>query len=271
MSRAAASPTPPSDDAFRALWLAAQSVWPSFGLSLERFALYLSRHAQDGPLPAPERAGDVYLACACAERVPAAIGAFEQVLAAAVGRAVARIDSSRGFVDLVSQDLRTRLLMGDPPKITDYAGRAPFASWLKTAAVRAALNLRRARGDQAHDSLPAGLVAMNAPDIELIRAKYRTEFQDALRSALAALPERERTLLALSVGEGMSIDQLAEKYAVGRSTAARWLVAARDLLQRETRRVLMDRLGLTPSELDSVAAEVRSEVDVSIVRLLARA
>ena len=160
--------------------------------------------------------------------------------------------------------------MGDPPKITDYAGRAPLASWLKTAAVRAALNLRRAKGDQAHESLSAALVAGSGPDVALVRAKYRGELEAALQAALEALPERERTLLTLSVRDGMSIDALAEKFNVGRSSAARWLVAARELLTRETRRMLMERLGLTPSELDSVAVEVRSEVHVSIVRLLAR-
>jgi len=251
MSRSEGEPT--FSAPLEALWEAARSAWPAIALPRERFGAYVARHMEADRLPESERAGDLYLACACAAGIPRALEAFDTLLATAVARGVARIDSSHGFKDLVAQDLRTRLLVGESPKIADYAGRAPLASWLKTAAVRAALNHRRAKGDQS----------------ELIRAKYREAFEDALRVALAELPEKERTLLSLSVGGGLGIDALAEKFGVGRSTAARWLIAARELLTRETRRVLLDRLGVTPSELDSVAGEVRGDIDVSIVRLLA--
>jgi len=261
-------PRPPSDGSFAALWTAARSAWPDFDVAAEDFARYLARHAGDGALRSPERAGDLYLACSCARGLPRALDAFERILQASVARAVARIDRSRSFADLVTQDLRSRLLMGDPPKIVDYAGRAPLASWLKTAAVRSALNLMRAKGDQRHDSLPSGLIAEGEPELALVRAKYRPEFEDALRTALSSLPERDRAVLCSSVRDGRSIDEIAEMHGVGRSTAARWLIAARERLTAETRRTLQERLGLTPSELDSVAAAVRSEVDVSIVRLL---
>jgi RNA polymerase sigma-70 factor (ECF subfamily) len=267
MSRSEGEPT--FSAPLEALWEAARSAWPAIALPRERFGAYVARHMEADRLPESERAGDLYLACACAAGIPRALEAFDTLLATAVARGVARIDSSHGFKDLVAQDLRTRLLVGESPKIADYAGRAPLASWLKTAAVRAALNLRRAKGDQAHDSIPAGLAGAAGPESELIRAKYREAFEDALRVALAELPEKERTLLSLSVGGGLGIDALAEKFGVGRSTAARWLIAARELLTRETRRVLLDRLGVTPSELDSVAGEVRGDIDVSIVRLLA--
>jgi RNA polymerase sigma-70 factor (ECF subfamily) len=134
--------------------------------------------------------------------------------------------------------------------------------------VRSALNLGRAKGDQRHDSLPSGLIAQDQPELELVRAKYRPAFEDALRTALETLPARDRAILSASVGEGLSIDKLAEMYGVGRSTAARWLIAARERLTAETRRTLQERLGLTPSELDSIAAAVRDDLDVSIIRLL---
>ncbi len=255
------------------LWAAARAAWPELhaggpGIPLEQFAVYLARHVPGGAVPEGEHAVDLYLACACAAGDRRALEVFERLLATAVARGIARVDSSPSFHDVVAQDLRTRLLMGDPPKITDYAGRASLASWLKTAAVRSALNTRRAKADRPHDPLHAGLVAATAPERDLLREQYRAHFEEALRLALTELPERERTLLSLSVRDRLSIDALAEKFGVGRSTTARWLVAARDLLTRETRRILMERLGLTPSEVDSVAAEVRSDVDMSIVRLL---
>jgi RNA polymerase sigma-70 factor (ECF subfamily) len=268
MSSAQTPPAPPSGEGLQAFWAAALDAWPALALPQATFFAYVTRCSEGGERPDVKRASDLYLACACAARIPRALDAFDRVLATAVARGVMRIDPSPAFRDLVAQDLRTRLLIGEPPKIIDYAGRASLASWLKTAAVRAALNLRRARGDQPHDSLPSALVAAAGPDIALVRAKYKAAFEDALRAALAVLPERQRILLTLSLGEGMSIDALAAKFGVGRSTAARWLIAARELLTQETRRILLARLGLTPSELDSVAADVRSDVDVSIVRLL---
>jgi RNA polymerase sigma-70 factor (ECF subfamily) len=267
-SESPAAAGPPTDE-LEPLWQAAVAAWPAIPLPRERFIEHVLGHGEAGALPGVEHAGDVLLACACAAGLQRAFEALEPLLVTAVARATARIDASAGFRDLVAQDLRTRLLVGDRPKIAEYAGRAPLASWLKTAAVRAALNLRRARGDRAHDSIPEGLMVAVAPEKDLVRGKYRGAFEDAVRMALAELPERERALLGASVGEGLGVDALGARFGVGRSTAARWLIAARELLARETRRVLLERLGLTPSELDSVAGELRSQIDVSVVRLLA--
>jgi RNA polymerase sigma-70 factor (ECF subfamily) len=249
------------------LWHAGRAEWPNIDVSYEAFAAQVARHA-DGEPPSPERAGDVYLACAVALRAPRAAEAFDRVLTSSVARAVARIDGSRAFVDLVAQELRARLLLGDPPKIADYAGRAPLAHWLKTAAVRTALNARRAKGDRAHDSVASGLVGRQEIELDLVRDRYRAEFEEAVRVALRALPPRERAILCGNVRDGLSIDKLGEAFGVSRATAARWLASARETLAQETRRVLLERLRVTPAELDSVAAVVRSRVDVSLGRLL---
>jgi RNA polymerase sigma-70 factor (ECF subfamily) len=229
------------------------------------FGRFLSRLEEP---PAIEHAGDVYLACACALGVPRALEAFDRVLSSSVARGVARIDPSRAFADLVAQELRARLLLGDPPKIAGYQGRAPLATWLKTAAVRAALNLGRGRAEQRHESVSSKIHDPDRPEVAFARTRYRAAFEEALRLALRDLPARDRELLCASVRDRASIDVLAETYGVGRSTAARWLAAARERLTASARRVLQEKLRLTPSELDSLAAEVRSDVDVSIVRLL---
>jgi RNA polymerase sigma-70 factor (ECF subfamily) len=254
-------------DDLAGLLQAGKAAWPDLDVSLSELAEYLAGH-EAGWMPPLERAGDVYLACGCALRKPRALESLDGLLRATVARAVSRIDASPSFADLVAQDLRARLLVGDRPKISEYAGRAALGSWLKTAAVRAALNLRRAKGDQAHEEVPSQLLGPTEPELDLVRARYRTDFEEAVREALKALPDRDRALLQASVGGGKSIDELGALYGVGRSTAARWLVAAREALAAETRRRLIERLRLTPAELDSVAAVVRSQIDVSIVRLL---
>jgi RNA polymerase sigma-70 factor (ECF subfamily) len=57
-------------------------------------------------------------------------------------------------------------------------------------------------------------------------------------------------------------------HGVHRATSARWLKRVREQLYQETRRGLMARLRLTPSEFESALRLVRSQLDVSIVRHL---
>jgi RNA polymerase sigma-70 factor (ECF subfamily) len=213
----------------------------------------------------------MYLAFACAERHAEALRALDPMLRAAVERAVARIDPSPSFADEVTQAMREKLILSRPPKIADYAGRATLRSWLATGAVRTALNLRRRKGDAP--SARAVLGSSDAPlqrepELEYLRERYKDQFANAVRDALAALPARERALLRLHLGERASVDKLAAIYHVGRSTAARWLAAARARLVEETRSRLCERLRLTDSEYRSLAALVRSDVEVSVVRLL---
>ena len=53
-----------------------------------------------------------------------------------------------------------------------------------------------------------------------------------------------------------------------RATAARWIVSAREALVDETKRQLRGRLGVSGAELDSLLGLVRSQIHVSLNRLL---
>jgi RNA polymerase sigma-70 factor (ECF subfamily) len=132
------------------------------------------------------------------------------------------------------------------------------------------LNLRRGRDERAHAPLASGLGDEGRGlEIELLRARYVGDFEEAVRAALARLPTRQRVVLSLNVCEGTSCDGIAAVYRVGRSTAKRWLASAREELARETKLELQRRLGLSSSEYESLAAGVRSAVHVSLARLLA--
>jgi RNA polymerase sigma-70 factor (ECF subfamily) len=243
---------------------------PALSTSLPGLVRHFARHAREGVPPAREHAADLGLAFACANGDAAAQRQLDAILTASVARAVARIDPSPAFADVVAQELRSRLLLGASPKIADYAARGSLAGWLRSAATRSALNLRRGRAERAHDPLGSGLrAAADGPELELLRARYRSDFEDALRAALRTLATRERAILSLNVRDGLSSDRIAALYRVGRSTVKRWLIAAREKLATETKRELRARLALTSAEYDSVAAGVRSAVDVSILRLLA--
>ena len=253
------------DDAFAA----GRAAWPSVPLDPKAFADHVASHATDGAA-ALEHAPDLYLACACALGVPEAVRAFDVVLKSGVARAIARIDRDSAFVDDVTQTLREKLLIGAPPKIAEYGGRAMLRNWLATAAVRTALNMRRRKGDVARATLASSLGerVIHGPDIDYVRARYRDVFEAALAATLATLTERERTLLRMNLVERVTLERLAAVYGAGRSSVARWIVAARDKLLTGTRAHLERQLGLSSSEFESLAAELRSDVDVSLFRML---
>jgi RNA polymerase sigma-70 factor (ECF subfamily) len=268
--RVALPPDEQLEEELHAMCATALASMPQIADALVAFVAHLARHARDGALPSHEHAGDLALTFACARSVPSALQTLDPILTSNVARAVASIDRSSAFVDLVSQELRGRLLLGPSPKIGEYGGRGSLAGWLRTVATRTALNLRRGQAERPHDDLASELRDPAAsPDVEILRAKYRGDFEHALRAALRRLPARERAVLCLNVRDGMSSDRIAALYRVGRSTVKRWLIAAREELAAGTKRELQSRLALSSAEYHSVAEGVRSAVDVSILRILA--
>ena len=67
----------------------------------------------------------------------------------------------------------------------------------------------------------------------------------------------------------MNIDKLGVMFQIHRATAARWLHSARESVFTETRRLLQQRLRLSPAEFDSLVRVLRSQLDLSVTRLLA--
>jgi RNA polymerase sigma-70 factor, ECF subfamily len=257
----------------------ARQAWPGIVVAEDAFVRHLARHAQDRADPARDvaslDAGDLYLACGCAAQDPGALAAFERLLAQ-VPPALARFSPSPAFLDEVLQTLRTKLLVprdpAEQPRVLDYAGRGSLLGWLRVAAVRAALDLRRNQDDR----LDGGIERLedrparpsSDPEIDYLRGRYAAEFQEAVRAALGTLEADQRTVLRLRFVDGLTIDQVAAALRVGRATATRWIAAAREAIFTETQRLLRERIGLSDSEFGSLAAVLRSGLDVSLSRAL---
>jgi RNA polymerase sigma-70 factor, ECF subfamily len=77
-------------------------------------------------------------------------------------------------------------------------------------------------------------------------------------------------LLRLQLVDGLRTAQIATLFGVDRSTVKRWLAACRDHLLDQTRRLLMERLKISPNEFELLAGLVQSQLNVSIERLLRR-
>jgi RNA polymerase sigma-70 factor (ECF subfamily) len=260
-----------SDDAFRAAFDRGRDQWPTVqSLTLEAFRSFVDRASID-PAALEERGGDVYLAAAAFGGGDDALRAFESQVLSEVPRWLGRFRLSDERVAEVQQDIRSKLLVGPSAKLAQYHASGPLSAWVRMVAVRTALDLADADPAIAAARELGSEPLLNAIDQEqrLIRNKYGALFEVALRDAVAQLSKRDRNLLRLHYLAGMTFDAIARSYRVSRSTAVRWLASVRDEVDTAVRIRLWDELGVSPAEVRSLWNAVRSDVDVSISRLLA--
>ncbi|WP_224372373.1 sigma-70 family RNA polymerase sigma factor [Hyalangium versicolor] len=254
---------------------AARAQWPSLLLGTERFMRHLARHLPEGSGEALRQlhVADLYLACACAEGERLALHAFEQHILQRVPSRLGALPEAT--VDEVLQVLRERLLLGRgeaPPRIADYSGRGSLLAWVRIIAARIVGELASQQGRRELFIEPpevlARMLSEGDPERELLREDSRQVLAEALRKALAALPERERALLRLHHLHGLTMDRLAAMYRESRSGVARRVAQARERLMELTREELAVRLKLGGAEVESLLGLVQSRLDLSLHRLM---
>jgi RNA polymerase sigma-70 factor (ECF subfamily) len=259
------------DDVLRAAYDEGRRAHPDLPLDLDRFVVHLRPHAPEGDRSAWAgglRAADVYLAAACLAGLPEALRRFEEQVVPGAQSALRRLRLEPAAVDDVLQRLRTHLLVereGRPGKLTTYAGRGSLAGWVRVVALRMGLEDRSG----AHTPLEAVAEPVGSdPEIAYLRGHYGPAFRAAVQDALAVLSERERLILSLHLGEQASLEDIGRIYGVNKSTVSRWMAEARGRIQEEVKRLLHQRLRVRDTEVDSLFRLVRSDLQVSLVRLL---
>lgn len=248
---------------------AARAAWPAIDVPFEAFA-GRAAGASRGHL------ADLYLACALSAADPAALAAFDQRFLGAIRDAVARIDGSHDFVAEVQQILRERLLVGPRAKIRQYRGAGALAGWVRTAAVRAAINLRRSTRREVPQAAPvepfeALLAPELAPELAMLRRRHRGEIDAALRRAIAALAPRERLLIQLYYVDGLTLARIAAIERTATATAFRRLQAATRAVLAGVKCELFARLQLSADSLDSLIRHVQGDLDLSLSQVLGSA
>lgn len=253
----------------------ATRAWPELAIDPVRFVTALARVLGEdaGAALAELHAEDFGLAVACADGVPGALERCDRQCAPAIAAAIARIDASADFRDEVRQILWQRVFVGapdHPPRIASYGGRGPLAAWVAVAAQRVALDLRRSalRNPPADPGADELLPAREHPEADYLRGRYRPQFEAAVRTALAALPDRDRLLLRLTTVSGLSHEQVATIYGVTQSTVTRWIGRARAEVLAVTEREVCARLKLPHSEFLSLAGLFLSNLDLSLSHVL---
>jgi RNA polymerase sigma-70 factor (ECF subfamily) len=258
-------------------WLAeAHAAWPEVSLDGEAFvARTIASLPEDVKVEHARalHAADLWLAAACAAGNAVALASFEEHYVVPLDPILARGGLTSDQFEAAKQELRRELLASnhEPPGILEYSGRADLRTWLRAAALRIAFDLRgRANTAPNHVAVLGELSTLvDDPDLARLRSRYRDELVEAIEQTLAQLPPRERLLLKYHFVDGRGFAQIAAIYGVDRATAARWVVAAREVLAGKAQDLLETRLGVTPSQVRSIARFVETELDVSVMRMLA--
>jgi RNA polymerase sigma-70 factor, ECF subfamily len=246
-----------------------RATWPGVALQQSVFGAHLTRLAVE-PDDLRTRGGDLFLAAGCLAGDPGALLAFEQSYLEPVPRLLTRLSLRPHQQDELRQQLRIKLLVGPPPLIAEYRGMGPLGAWVRICAFRLALDLKlgseHKQGDS--DALEALIEPEVAREVTIDAGKHREAFNSALQEALATLTARDKTLLRLHFLDGMNIDALGVLFRVHRATVARWLVTIRGQVLERVRQQLSMDLGASPSEARSLIRVFRSDVQLSIRRML---
>jgi RNA polymerase sigma-70 factor, ECF subfamily len=236
-------------------------------------AARVARGAEPGAALERLHADDLWLALACAGGDARALDELRTQHLTEIATAIAGVEGTgAGPDDVLQQLLLKHFVAGDRGPAAGYAARGPLGGWLRIAATRLALDMRRKQ--RRHASTPPERVAELAgaagdPEMAWLKERYAEPFEAAVAAAFAALAPRERNVLRLRHVDGLSIDEIGALYHVHRATAARWIAAARDAVLTGTRVALAERIPGTPSEIESLLRLVQSGLDLSIAAHLA--
>jgi RNA polymerase sigma-70 factor, ECF subfamily len=247
---------------------AGRTLWPQLSLDAAAFEQW-ARGAEVAIDGLANRGEELFLVAGCVAQMPEALAAFEKSFLAGLTSTVGRVVLARDQVDELRQQLRVSLLLGPDPKIGSFRGQGPLGAWVQVCAVRLALRLGTNRHRMMDVDLLDELVSRDA-DQELLaaRSRYRDTFQAALEECFVALTPRQKTLLRMHFVDAMNIDEMALVFRVHRATIARWLVSIRREVLAELCRKISSNLRTSSSEFRSLVRLVRSDVRLSLRRIL---
>jgi len=247
--------------------------WPGLDLPYEAFARHVDGLRSAGAAPTDadldENAPDLFLAAACVAGNPRALAVFEREVMSQVPVMIAVIDPSYDFGADVAQALRERLLCPPLERLRHYSGTGALSGWIRVAARRLAVDLKRREGASLRRSvqLPAAVSARH-PEWELLRQRYQEPVEEALRAAVDGLSARDRMVLRLYLLRGENIEAIGRIYGVHRATVARWIAAAQQAIVVDVVALLEKRLGMPAAELQSLVQDLWSQIHITLASLL---
>jgi RNA polymerase sigma-70 factor, ECF subfamily len=254
----------------RAIIDTARQRYGRVSVGIDEFSAHLRRPCYAGALPSNGEA--LYLCLACSLGDQEACNALERVHLSNLRPFLADLRLSESLVDDVRQEMLHRLLVGHNPKVLTYQGRGPFEVWLRRIARRAAIDLlrrQRREGSQRATAKHHMHTCSESPEeIAAREASVRVVFA-ALNESLQSLEGSERELLRNHFVQGLSIDVLARRFSIDRSTAARRITrTVRRVRSGVEREVLRQTGRIYAPEVAAVGSSLSLYCDVDVDRML---
>ncbi len=259
------------------LWISSayeigRSAYPAIDLPRTTFAAFAEARGDTwkGDM---DRAADLYLACACVERLPAAIAEFLSRYGERFSKYLGRLARNPDLVAEVRQIVVTRCVIGEadgPPALTTYSATGSLEGWIRATAVREALALERLANRNAGDVESALEAQMPWVDreISLIKQIYREPVSQAFAKACLEIEAEDRALLRLHYVDGVTTEQLGRMYGFSRATVIRRLADARGSLLERVKQSLRLAAGVADQDFDSVLRLVKSQIDLRLSAVL---
>jgi RNA polymerase sigma-70 factor (ECF subfamily) len=259
---------------------AATRAWPTIVVTRERFVGYLTERLPGDAVNRDEalrrmHTSDLYLACACVDRDPHALKAFEAHCLPAAERALTKLGLDQDARAEVKQRLWLALFLEDraPARMTSFQGRGDLCGWIRVMAVHeglAVLRRMRRQTSSGDDPVMDAVAAGDDPEVAYLKRTYRHAFRLAFADALQRSSERDRLLLRQRFIDGLDVIAIARLHRVHRGTAASWLEQARRSVLAATRAALGNRLAVPLAEIDSILRLIGSQLEISRRLLLGR-
>ncbi len=158
-----------------------------------------------------------------------------------------------------------------PPRIAVFTGRGQLGPWLRMVAKRRAIELHRGeRRRPAQEEYARRTMKVIDPELDFLKFRYARQFNEALEEVLSALPAEDANLLNLTSVEQVSSKAVAQMRNVSSRTIQRRLTSIRDEVYSQLRRRMRERLDASPDEVESLLGLVRSQLGVTLRRVLSR-
>lgn len=210
-------------------------------------------------------AEELYLAAGCQLGLADALQAFEREYLARIPTTLARQGFARDKIDEAMQRVREDLLVaghGEPMiRLCRYAGSGRLASLVRVSATRYA---RRA-GGPVHELLGEFWTA-DDPASDLLTDELGRRFKEAFATAIAGCSAQEKVLLRMVFVENLSYREVAELFAVSKSTICRQLAELERRLVKQLTALWRERAGAPLGE--DLGEIIAAQLDLSFSRLL---
>jgi RNA polymerase sigma-70 factor, ECF subfamily len=249
-----------------------RSAYPAIDLASAAFVAFVKSRAETWG-GNPERAADLYLACACIERLPAAVAEFLTRFGDRIPTYLGRLARNPDLVAEVRQIIVTRCIVGEagnPPALNAYSATGSLEGWIRATTVREALSLNRRSGRNT-DDFEAALDARTPwadREMSLLKQIYREPVSRAFALACSEIGPDERALLRLHYVDGVTTANLANMYGISRATLIRRLASARSELLDRVKDALRHAAGVAEQDFDSILRLVKSQIDLRLSMVL---